>query len=132
MTEIAREHCPDCGKAFDSDPSVRGLCPHCLLGLALVDPESEEISTRVRNEGVRGEGQILGNRYRFRSLLGRGGMGEVWRAFDLKLRVDVALKELREGAFGSSPVRNRPIFRNSSSLPASADACRSFSKGAGL
>ncbi len=41
------------------------------------------------------EGQILGDRYRIRMLLGRGGMGEVFRAFDLKLRVDVALKAVR-------------------------------------
>ena len=40
-------------------------------------------------------GQLLGDRYRIRSLLGRGGMGEVWRAVDLKLRVDVALKAVR-------------------------------------
>jgi serine/threonine-protein kinase len=40
-------------------------------------------------------GRVLGNRYRIRSLLGRGGMGDVWRAQDLKLRVDVALKALR-------------------------------------
>ena len=37
-------------------------------------------------------GQILGERYRIELYLGRGGMGEVWRAHDLKLRVDVALK----------------------------------------
>ena len=38
---------------------------------------------------------MLGDRYRVRMLLGRGGMGEVFRAFDLKLRVDVALKAVR-------------------------------------
>jgi hypothetical protein len=39
--------------------------------------------------------QILGSRFQIRSLLGRGAMGELWRAYDLKLRVDVALKTLR-------------------------------------
>jgi WD40 repeat protein len=39
-------------------------------------------------------GQILGTRYRIISRLGRGGMGEVWLAYDLKLQVDVALKSI--------------------------------------
>jgi WD40 repeat protein len=39
-------------------------------------------------------GQILGTRYRVVGLLGRGGMGEVWHAYDLKLQVDVALKSV--------------------------------------
>jgi len=38
---------------------------------------------------------IISERYEIISKLGSGGMGEVWRAYDLKLRVDVALKSLR-------------------------------------
>src|SRR5574341_339263 len=39
--------------------------------------------------------RIVANRYEIQERLGLGGMGEVWHAYDTKLRVDVALKSLR-------------------------------------
>ena len=55
-------------------------------------------------------GTLLAGRYRIVSLLGKGGMGEVYRADDLTLDQPVALKFLPEGALGNQNSLTR--FRN--------------------
>ena len=99
--------CPDCGTeivvrardpgavpAVPAEPRPQGV-PRRIAG------RPDRVGDRRRRAPDRGHprppdaGRILGERYQIRELLGRGGMGEVFRAFDLKLRVDVALKAVR-------------------------------------
>ena len=78
--------CPACDTPLSKEGSSEGLCPSCLLALALDDTsaeaevlfEPEEAPTLQYSGGTFEEGQIQGERYRVRSLLcwrGRIGIG---------------------------------------------------------
>lgn len=71
-------------------------------------------------------GQMLGNRYEIRRHLGRGGMGEVWQAFDLKLRIEVALKSIRKDWFADEALELLRHEVRAAREVASPNVCRIF------
>ncbi|HEY6363028.1 MAG TPA: serine/threonine-protein kinase [Vicinamibacterales bacterium] len=102
-------------------------------GRAARVPAAETPAARIlSNDSIRcfTPGTVLAGRYRVIGLLGRGGMGEVYRADDLKLGTPVALKFLPR-ALADDPVR-RELFLSEVRIArqvAHPNVCRVFDIG---
>src|SRR5215831_9726859 len=106
--------CPQCGAEVPSENRFCGRCgtPASTSSewTTVVMPHGAAVRlspASTPEEGRFPPGTILSQRYRISARLGKGGMGEVYRATDLLLSQSVALKFLPEALNGSASALER-------------------------
>ena len=89
---MARVKCPKCDLA---NPAGQAVCTRCHTALPRVSIEarSDPPPLDMREVSFR-RGQLIANRYTVIDLIGRGGMGCIYRVRDNTLNEEVALKTL--------------------------------------
>jgi eukaryotic-like serine/threonine-protein kinase len=70
-------------------------------------PISDSATIRVVDPTALSSGSDFGTRYRIEALLGQGGMGRVYKAYDKTLDRTIALKVVRQGVMADNEALNR-------------------------
>jgi eukaryotic-like serine/threonine-protein kinase len=93
-------NCPHCSTI---NPDFAESCSHCGTPMPVGDSETMVFT----DAAVLAPGSDFGPRYRIESLLGQGGMGRVYKAYDKDLDRVVAIKVVRQGALSESDALRR-------------------------
>ena len=111
--------CPSCGSENPDRNRFCGSCAGALLSSSVTEAVGPVVADQPPDPGLVDEGRfppgtVLARRYRIVERIGRGGMGEVYRANDLKLAQHVALKFLPPGLIHDPRALSR--FQNEARL----------------